>query len=446
LDGAHNPQHGPHLKAVSRVSAALSSLADLQAMLKVGLDSACDLLEAARGKIFVWDEDSSALSLRVARATEKEQARSMAPENAEAGVGGAGDRERGPAGIDHPADRDQWLATRVIDAERAFFVEDLSREPVGEEGSALPGPAAEQAGFFAGVPLRSCHKVLGVLEVFGESPRCFSSDDRCALTCIGELLGVAIDRAEVLEQLRRGRETYQRLARYCLVAQDEERRRIARELHDETSQSLSALALNLRALVEVAEMSSLDPQLVERLRKIESLAQTTGYELTRIINDLRPGLLDSAGLVAAIRRFAQDHLEALEVKVEVEVKGAIPRLTPEVEANLFRFAQGAITNIARHAEASYVRITLECSAEKLILHIRDDGRGFDIAQITGIDEKTGRGRGLFAMKERIRLLGGNCAVESAPGRGTTVRAEIPLAEVRHGQDPGLGSGRPYPGT
>ncbi len=435
MNGGQNPQHAPHLKAVSRVSAALSSLADLQAILKVGLDSACDLVGAACGKIFLLDEDSSALSLRVARPAEKEQAGSKALENSEAQSG-----EAQAGGVD------QWLATQVIEADRAFFVEDLSGEPMEQGSSPVPEFTARQIGFFAGVPLRCRHRVLGVLEVFGESARSFSSDDRYALTCIGELMGVAVDRAEVLEQLRRGRETYQRLARYCLVAQDEERRRIARELHDETSQSLSALALNLRALVEVAEMSSLDPQLVDRLRKIESLAQTTAYELTRIINDLRPGLLDSAGLVAAIRRFAHDHLEALEVKVDVEVKGAIPRLAPEIEANLFRFAQGAITNIARHAEASYVRITLECSAEKLILHIKDDGRGFDIAQITGIDEKTGRGRGLFAMKERIRLLGGNCAVESAPGRGTTVRAEIPLAEVRHGQDPGLGSGRPYPGA
>jgi two-component system sensor histidine kinase DegS len=189
----------------------------------------------------------------------------------------------------------------------------------------------------------------------------------------------------------------------------------------------------------MAEMSGQSQESVERIRRVESLAQETAYELTRIINDLRPGLLDSAGLVPAIRRFAQEHLEVQDVDVRVDVTGTFPRLAPEVEANLFRFAQGAITNIARHAEAHAVFISLDCTGDKLTLRIRDDGRGFDISQITGIDEKTGRGRGLFAMKERIRLLGGSCAVGSAQGEGTTVMAEIPLKEVRDVQDPSLGS-------
>jgi signal transduction histidine kinase len=419
MQNAHRVQESsPQLKAVSRVSAALASLSDLQAILRVGLDSVCDLLGAKCGAVLLADEESSTLVLRVGRDWESRDAR-LAPGVIESAA---------PEAEGESADR--GLAGRVLSSGRALLVEDLAREDdLRDEGLATGELSPGQTGFFAGVPLCSRHRVLGVLEVSGETPRRFSSEERYALTSIGELLGVAVDRAEVLEQLSRGRETYQRLARYCLVAQDEERRRIARELHDETSQSISALALNLRALVEVAEMSGLSPELVERLKKVESLAQETGYELTRIINDLRPGLLDSAGLVAAIRRFAHDHLEAQDVKVDVQVKGTFPRLAPEIEANLFRFAQGAITNIARHAEAHSVSITLECSPERLVMQIKDDGRGFDISEITGIDEKTGRGRGLFAMKERIRLLGGSCSVGSAPGEGTTVRAEVPLKEA-----------------
>jgi signal transduction histidine kinase len=407
----------PYLKAVSRVSAALCGLFDLLAILRVGLESVSDLLGATAGGVFLLDEETGSLRCRLGRGLAQE-----ACEEFTVAVG-------------------QGVAGRVVDTGRAVLVEDLSGEPTILEAALATGEAVSaQTGMFASIPLRSRHKVLGVLNVTAGAPRRFSSDDRYALHSIGELLGVAIDRAEVLEQLSRGRETYQRLARYCLVAQDEERRRIARELHDETSQSISALALNLRALAEMAEMSGQSPEAVERIRKVEALAQDTGYELTRIINDLRPGLLDSAGLVAAIRRFAQEHLGVQDVDVRVEVSGAFPRLAPEVEANLFRFVQGAITNIARHAEAHSVSIALECSGDKLSLRIHDDGRGFDISQITGIDEKTGRGRGLFAMKERIRLLGGSCFVGSEPGEGTTVQAEIPLKEVKDVPDQSL-SGR-----
>jgi signal transduction histidine kinase len=268
----------------------------------------------------------------------------------------------------------------------------------------------------ASIPVRSRHRIFGAINAVSEVTRQFSDDDLYVLHSIGEQMGVAIERAEVLEQLRRGRENYQRLARYCLVAQEEERRRISRELHDETSQSISALALSLRALVEMAEASGQSKESIERIKKVESLAQQTAYELTRIINDLRPGLLDSAGLVPAIRRFAQEHMQLQEVDVSVEVRGHIPRLAPEVESNLFRFVQGAVSNVARHAEARTLKIAIDCGEDQLTLRLRDDGRGFDISKITNIDEKTGRGRGLFAMKERIRLLGGSCKVESVPGQ------------------------------
>lgn len=406
----------PHLRAVSRVSAGLCGLFDLHAILRVGLDSVCDLLGATEGGVFLLEDETSSLRCRVTR-----------DRTLQAGEGLAVSVGAGIAG-------------RVIDSGRALLMEDLASDPhMLAEGVASGEVGSPETGMFASVPLSTRHKVLGVLNVAGTAPRKFSSDDRYVLHSVGELLGVAIDRAEVLEQLSRGRETYQRLARYCLVAQDEERRRIARELHDETSQSISALALSLRTLVEMAERSGQSPETLERMRKVETLAQDTGYELTRIINDLRPGLLDSAGLVAAVRRFAQENLGAQDIDVKVEVGSDFPRLAPEVEANLFRFAQGAITNIARHAEARSVLITMDRIGDKVSMCIRDDGRGFDISQITGIDEKTGRGRGLFAMKERIRLLGGSCSVGSVPGEGTTVEAEVPLREDKDVSDQGPGS-------
>jgi signal transduction histidine kinase len=113
----------------------------------------------------------------------------------------------------------------------------------------------------------------------------------------------------------------------------------------------------------------------------------------------------------------------------MDVRGNLPHLAPEIEATLYRFAQGAISNVARHAEAKKLSVVVECGDRSLSVRIIDDGRGFDVSTVTGIDETTGRGRGLFAMQERISLLGGSYRVESAPGEGTTVVAEIPIDGV-----------------
>ncbi|MCL5734088.1 MAG: GAF domain-containing sensor histidine kinase [Actinobacteria bacterium] len=406
-----SPIGSAHLRALSRVSAALCGLSDLQAILRVGLDSVYDLLHGVVGGILLVDEDSQTLSYRIAYGLPRNVTEETTLE-----VG------RGIAG-------------RVVDTGRAIIFDDITLFPEAAAGDLAASEfPLEGLKALASIPIRSRQRVFGTINVASREPRGFGSDDLYVLHSIGEQIGVAIERAEVLEQLKRGQETYQRLARHYLVAQDEERRRIAHELHDETSQSISALALNMRALVEMVETSGRTEELIERMKKVEAVAQQTANELTRIINDLRPALLDSAGLVPAVRRFTQETLQLRGVETSVELRGGPPRLAPEVEATLFRFVQGAVSNVARHARASKVSIVIETIEDRLVLRIRDNGQGFDVSKVRGIDEKTGRGRGLFAMKERIRLLGGTCRFESAPGQGTTVVAEIPIKDAGNGQD------------
>jgi len=148
-------------------------------------------------------------------------------------------------------------------------------------------------------------------------------------------------------------------------------------------------------------------------------------EISRLIADLRPALLDTLGLVPAIRQYAETSLHPLDINVSVEIKGVDRRLPPEVEAGLFRWTQGAIGNIAQHSKAKNATIVLEYGDDKLFLRIRDDGQGFDVSKITDIEE-SGRGRGVFSMKERVGLLGGTCAIESQLGQGTTVWARVPI--------------------
>lgn len=406
-----------HLRALSRVSAALCGLSDLQAILRVGLDSVYDLLRGASGGILLLDEDTQTLSYRIAYGLPSQVTRETLLE-----VG-------------------EGIAGRVIDTGRAIMLQDISVDPdASHESLSTAELPLEGIRALVSIPLRSRHRIFGAINVASRQPRSFGSDDIYVLHSIGEQMGVAIERAEVLEQVTAGRETYQRMARHYLVAQDEERRRIARELHDETSQSLSALALNVRALVEMAEMSGCASQeLVERMKRVESMAQETAHELTRIINDLRPGLLDSAGLLPAIRRYAEDQLEPQDIHVTVEALGTLPRLPPEVEATIFRFTQGAVSNIARHADAKNVHILVDPGEDRLVLRISDDGCGFDVSSVNGIDEATGRGRGVLAMKERMRLVGGSCEVGSRPGKGTTVVAEIPIKDLGDVQDTSPGS-------
>jgi len=300
---------------------------------------------------------------------------------------------------------------------------------------------AEGLKAFICVPLRAKDTVLGVLNVASRMPRHFTTNDMHLLYAIGDQLGSAIEQARLYERLRMARERYRRLARQTLVAQDEERKRLARELHDETSQTLSGLTLQLQALVDMAEQSDKkDSELIAGLKKVQSLTIQVHNEVSRLIADLRPSLLDTLGLIPAIRQYAEARLRPADINVSVETRGMDRRLPPEVETGLFRVIQGAIGNIIQHSRARNASIKLEYRGGELSLSIIDDGEGFDVSKITDIEE-SGRGRGLFSMRERVMLLGGTGWVESEPGKGTTCRARIPIVwDEQDAKDKGTGSG------
>jgi two-component system sensor histidine kinase UhpB len=233
------------------------------------------------------------------------------------------------------------------------------------------------------------------------------------------------------DRLRKARERMRRLARYNLVAEEEERRRIARELHDETSQSLSGMALQLQALIEMAAQTGYsDAQFAEGLKKVQALTVQVHNEVSRLISNLRPALLDTVGLVPAVRQHAEARCQAVGCRAMVEVRGKIERFPADIEAALFRFVQGAVGNICQHAKAENVTIVLDYRPEEFDITVKDDGVGFDVSEITDVEE-SGRGRGLFSMRERIGFLGGTSGIESQPGRGTTVWARVPVGQEIH---------------
>jgi len=162
------------------------------------------------------------------------------------------------------------------------------------------------------------------------------------------------------------------------------------------------------------------------VKETHSFAIHAGYEVVRLMKELRPTLLDELGMAAAIHRYAKDALEPHNIKVLTNFKGAEGRFPPEVEITLFRVAQGIIGNVLEHSEAKNVTINLECNEQECILIIEDDGKGFDVSKLTRV-ESSGRGAGLFTMRERLHLAGGAGYVESRPGHGTKVTARVPIA-------------------
>jgi len=396
--GARFPKPYRELVALSRISAAASGLSDLDAILEVALDAVLDIMNGTIGGILLLDEQTQTLSYRVHRGLSEKYAQEMR------------------------LNMGEGVAGRVAQSGKAVLVEDISTEPRAAWVALI---STEGLKAFMSVPLRSKDAVLGVLNVASRMPRRFTKDDMHLLHAIGDQLGVAIEQAQLYDRLRKERQNYQRLARHMLVAQEEERARVARELHDETSQSLTGLSLNMHAVLSIAKSSAFgDAAFRAKLEKAYAITLQLGSEISKIMKSLRPTALDSLGLGPAIRQYAESRLQAVGINVSVNHEGAEERLPREVEFALYRIAQGAIANIAWHSQARNAMIRVRRTSEELVMEIEDDGKGFDASKPIQVDE-SGRGRGLLSMEERAGLLEGTCDIQSQPGKGTKIKVRLP---------------------
>ena len=228
--------------------------------------------------------------------------------------------------------------------------------------------------------------------------------------------------ARLYGELAQKEATLAQLLHRVIAVQEEERKRIARELHDDFAQTLTALTLALDAAL--CALPEADAALRQQLTLIQSLTATTLSQTDRWIQDLRPLLLDDLGLVPAVRRFAEMRLEPCGVDVQFDSGGLKGRLPAQLETTLFRVIQEAVNNVAKHARARHVHIGLECAAGQIVATVRDDGIGFDPRASAATGDGL-RGIGLLGMRERVLLVGGQLSVDSEPGRGTLIRVEVP---------------------
>jgi signal transduction histidine kinase len=237
---------------------------------------------------------------------------------------------------------------------------------------------------------------------------------------ISNLQEARLHEAEQRETLRG--ELFQQV----VSAQEAERQRIARELHDETGQALTALGLGLRGLTTSLHTPDL-PRATQLLQQLESLTAHSLTELQRLISDLRPSHLDDLGLPSALRWYANDIGERTSLKIQVEVIGQEREIQAGAKTALFRIVQEALTNVVKHAQASSAKVTLTYTPESVQVAIQDSGSGFDPHMET-VSERTSWG--LKNMQERTALLGGSFKIRSRPGEGTLVEVSLPDASKK----------------
>lgn len=307
----------------------------------------------------------------------------------------------------------------VMEIGHVIVLPDLSRY----RGRRAESLKREKLSTLVHVPLTAKGCTLGSMCVGTRRQREFDAEEQELLTAIGSQIAVAIENARLYAEVQHKEHLRGELLKKVITAQEEERKRIARELHDDASQALAAL---LYATEEGMDMSDL-AEVRETLGGMRDLAVRTLDGVHKLIFDLRPTMLDHLGLVPALRWFAQSRLEPKGMRVTIKEKSIPRRLPTELETAIFRVIQEAITNIARHAAARNVHISFHFDDEAATVDVEDDGIGFDIVQVA-LSPDSGRGLGLMGMHERVELLDGEVEISTAPGYGTQVHIRVPISE------------------
>lgn len=267
-------------------------------------------------------------------------------------------------------------------------------------------------------PLRVKDALIGAILLFADRPSAYGAESLEIIRETADQVAIALHNARLYEENRAALARLEEVSRRLIRAQEDERRQIARELHDEIGQSLTALKINFQAMTH--REAGPDERVTECIAIVdESLQRVRGMAL-----DLRPSLLDDVGLVAALQWYIERHARrtGLEGRFLADPEGL--RASPEVETACFRVAQGALTNIARHARARRFSVELRQKDGGLQMVIRDDGRGFDPVDALA-SAAAGASLGLSGIIERVELVGGEVAFVSSPGHGTEVRVWIP---------------------
>ena len=236
--------------------------------------------------------------------------------------------------------------------------------------------------------------------------------------------------SELLEQSRRLQEQLRHLSRQLLTAQEEERKKISRELHDEIAQTLTGINVRLATLKTESTVNSKDLQ--KKIASTQRMVEKSVDIVHRFARELRPTVLDDLGLIPALHSFMKSFTKrtGIHIRFTTITAGRIEKLDNATRTVLYRVVQEALTNVARHAQATRVEVNIEKLRNAICLRVKDNGKSFEAQRV--LRSKRNTRLGLIGMRERVEMVGGKFVVESSPGKGTTIQAQIPLANCRAG--------------
>ncbi|MGQ9463767.1 MAG: GAF domain-containing protein [Candidatus Fervidibacter sp.] len=272
------------------------------------------------------------------------------------------------------------------------------------------------------VPVSNGEQILGVIFAASAHPDAFNRDDLTFLQTVSDHVAVALVNARLLQELREKERIRGLLLNKVVTAQEEERKRISHELHDQIGQLLTALLIQLQLL----ERDLSEPPLKERIKVLKQLAEEISLHLHHIAWELRPPALDELGLLAALEKATEEWARRFNIPCEFVVNGAIDgEVQPEVAIGVFRIVQEALTNVAKHAKATYARVSVLQENGNLVVTVEDNGVGFKVKDILHCPDENKR-LGLLGMMERASMLSGTLTIDSKPGKGTKVQVRFPL--------------------
>jgi signal transduction histidine kinase len=374
-------------RSVIKVTEEVTSELELDRVLPKVMEIAVDLAQADGGVIALLDEERNVIRYPYVH--------HLPPELADVTVS-----------------KGEGLAGQVMITGEPMVIDNYTNYP-----KAVPAFVEAGLASVAALPIVSGERIFGALSVLSiDEAKAFSRREVAILTAIGRQAGIAIENSYLYENMRF-------YARQITQAQESERRRIARELHDDTIQSLVGLSRQLEALAASDCLHSEEG--AERIRELRRATGEVIKRVRRFSQDLRPSILDDLGLLPTLEELTADLNRQDGLHAEFWVRGEERRLSSEMELTLFRIAQEALNNVRRHAEATRVVTSVELSDSVVTMTVEDNGKGFNPPMLT--DHPTpGSKLGLIGMHERARLLGGSLSVDSAPGKGTKVVVNVPV--------------------
>lgn len=391
-------QRNRELSILNSIAVALNLTMDLHHILKVTLGHVLKVLRLRRGGLFLLDREKRVIQMRASHG--------LPPIN--------------PAISDSFQFKDSLLMKHLVEKEDLLAAKPPSFPPFRVTYLPIGGKS---------VPWLTCYlitskgRALGFLGLDIPARRALSPHEVHLVGSLCNFLGGAIENTQLLETIRRHRQELRRLTERLFQSQEEERQRIARELHDEAGQALTGMKLCLDRLERL--VSDEDGPLKEGIEEMRRMLLRTSSEIRRLSYRLHPTLLSDLGLEPALDLYLKEVARHSALEIDFHMVGFDSRLDPETETVLYRFSQEALTNTIKHSGATRFRLSIIKSFPKIIFLAEDNGCGFD-GEIVGSGEGS---LGLLGMRERATLLGGKFVLRSRPKEGTRIRIEIPLQET-----------------